>query len=312
MYSKYYRFRRLHGTVGMPGEPKPQLPQKHNSSTSMSSHESEYTHDEGSNSDIHSELSSWDMLDVSHWDSDRSIKQEQTEEESEDENDENEVDDDRYGMLRDMEQFLFENKGKSSESRNTEKIPLNNASQNKVKSLSPTTNLHISEGAQDKPFKASNEQSSCPMDTKPTLPELNTLLFSSNKSKPIPKPLVEIKQEKTLINEETNNLGKSTLPEGALLNVEIKRENTPTEMDHVGIDIKTDIKSGSETQSVAEVPLVLSPDVQTLHLPSVSEIPLAEEGPLLSIKNEPIEQGKFNQFIWDFSRDIEYFVSQTL
>ncbi|XP_018577514.1 uncharacterized protein LOC108915852 [Anoplophora glabripennis] len=89
MYSKslIVRFRRLNGTVGMPGEPKPQLPQRsegcenENSSlvNSISDHNvvgHNYANNHNQSSDIETEsctnstLAPWEMVDVSQWETD--------------------------------------------------------------------------------------------------------------------------------------------------------------------------------------------------------------------------------------------------
>lgn len=72
----FSRFRRLHGTVGMPGEPKPQLPQRTDSYTNIN--QPEEMSDSNSNQHEEPYLAPWEMVDVSNWDSSRcsSIKQE--------------------------------------------------------------------------------------------------------------------------------------------------------------------------------------------------------------------------------------------
>lgn len=80
----------------MPGEPKPQYPQKHN--------DNDRPHYEASNCDDSSELSPWDMVDVSQWDTDHSIKQESLDDISDDENEDL---DDMFSSLPDIAQKIF-------------------------------------------------------------------------------------------------------------------------------------------------------------------------------------------------------------
>lgn len=289
----------------MPGEPKPQLPQKHNDSRP---HEDEYTHDEVSND----ESSSWDM-DVSLWDSDRSIKREHIDDDTDEESEENE---DNFPMLPDITQKLLNEEEKRPQNKFTEPFkhvetkPLNNlekiSQSNNQRSLSPIPSVHFSEDLdynpdEKKPLKSEYQLSqnsrdaiptdteisllktedgeqdrkpSCLVDKKPPLSQFGTLL--SGRTKPIHKPFLYPKKEKDG-DDTVENVSESSAPtvDTSFLNVQIKQENSETNnattnmnsMEVIEIK-KEDINYGSDVNSFTNV------------------------SSTVSVKDEPVDQGK--------------------
>ncbi|KAJ8935204.1 hypothetical protein NQ318_002897 [Aromia moschata] len=113
MYSKslIVRFRRLNGTVGMPGEPKPQMPQRndasdphnglseqstnnHNDHSDLNSHNDHNDSESHNNSSemnvdppANSRLAPWEMVDVSNWETSLKVVKEEPPDDSEEEDD---------------------------------------------------------------------------------------------------------------------------------------------------------------------------------------------------------------------------------
>lgn len=291
----------------MPGEPKPQYPQKHN--------DNGRPHDEASNCDENSELSPWDMVDVSQWDTDHSIKQESLDDITDDENEDL---DDMFSSLPHIAQKIFsdiERKPISAIASPSNRFS-NFLSHASGGVLSPIPSVHLNdeklshdtdekkpiisedmilqnsgdtitsdleknllqsdEEIDEKPSMLVDRKPSGLVDQKPLLPIYKKLSTLSNRSGPIHKPFIEPKKETVLVDEGKIETEYHTLAvENSFCVFEIKAEveektSVNTEVNISPVEIKKeDVSPGSEMRSQTEL------DVS-----------------LVSIKNEPVDQGR--------------------
>lgn len=302
----------------MPGEPKPQLPQKH---SDHRSHDDDYAHEETSSNDSRPQLSPWDMVDVSQWDSDRSIKLESIDDVTDEEIEEV---DDMFGCLPDIAQKIFEEIERQPINQigppsNVAKLPIKKDEKhlhNSTGILSPIPSLHfneetdekkpvISEGlllqnSQDKKLSVNGKnlvstrdevKPSYLVDQKPSLSQINPNLSPySRRSGPIHKPFVELKKEPkeeiVSVDEEKIEVESTKLSESnSFLYVQVKTEvednksTTQTEIKNINTSTTESIPNEFKQENVGSV--------------NVTETNCDMDMPLVSVKDEPVEPGMF-------------------
>lgn len=308
----------------MPGEPKPQLPQRHNEHRSQE----DYNHDETSNGDSHPEVSEspWEMVDISQWDIYRSIKQECIYQGADDDIDE--VDETSDYSLPDITRKIFSEiqhnpigKLKVEQPQNSvaklTQCKVEKSSEKSFKMLSPHPSLHLTEIDKEKPLKGFNQKFSeeliiqnsgesvssniekrrlqtgddetveKPYDRwnqRPELPKVERNESSgSGRSSPIHRPLVELKKETVIINEEKIEVENPTISaDMSFIDIQIKTE---------GVDEVTTLTS--EVQPVLAISNGNSQTEDMIEMKKETQNNAELNIPLLPVKDEPVDQGKF-------------------